>query len=119
MKHVWNFAMVYFPLSKEDTHVETQKGTIAYKLMEKLNNGGKLTKEEKDWICQGTMTATSVKHQVCVNGWAYDFRPFMKRYLINLYGHWEEKYAFSKKELQKVMGYYKGEIVEAPNRHKI
>lgn len=120
MKHVWNFAkVIYFPLSNEDTHVESQKGTKAFSLMEKANSGGRLSKEEKEWICRETMNATRVKNQVCVNGWAYDFRPFMKRYLINYYGHWEEKYAFSKKELQKVMSCYKGEIVEAPNRHKI
>ena len=119
MKHVWNFSTIFYPLSTEDTDVESQKGTKPFELMERLNNNGKLTKEEKEWICRESMNATCVKNPVCRFGWAYDFRPFMKRYLINYHGQWIERFAFSKKELQKVMSCYKGEIVEAHNKCKI
>ena len=36
-----------------------------------------------------------------LNGWAFDFRPFMKRYLVNQYGQWQEYYAPNKSLLRK------------------
>lgn len=33
-------------------------------------------------------------------GWAYDFRPYLKKYLIKQYDHWQEYYAPNKTTLR-------------------
>lgn len=36
-------------------------------------------------------------------GWAYDFRPYLKKYLVKQYGDWREYYAPNKTALRKTI----------------
>jgi hypothetical protein len=36
-----------------------------------------------------------------LNGWAYDFRPFLKLYVVKQYDHWQEFFAPNKTLLRK------------------
>jgi len=36
-----------------------------------------------------------------ISGWAFNFRPFLKRYLVKQYGQWQEYYAPNKSLLRK------------------
>lgn len=70
--------------------LETLRDTNVYKIMEKLNNGEKLTRDEKNSIC-------SQNGIVQRSGWEFNFAPYMKNYLVKLkYYGWEEYNAFDK-----------------------
>jgi len=34
-------------------------------------------------------------------GWAYDFRPWLKRYVYEVYGNWQEAWAINKTHVRK------------------
>lgn len=36
-------------------------------------------------------------------GWAYDFRPYLKKYLVKQYGQWHEYYAPNKTKLKNIL----------------
>lgn len=66
----------------------------AYKAMEKLNAGGKLTREEKDGL-QGAFNwyGCGIKLQ----GWFFDFTPYLTKYLVkNKFYGWSEQWGFDK-----------------------
>lgn len=48
-----------------------------------------------------------------VNGWAYDLKPYLKRYLYKHYGIWMEAYAPSRTLLRKSTHGRITEIIEA------
>jgi hypothetical protein len=47
-----------------------------------------------------------------LRGWAFDFRPFLRRFVYKQYGHWEEVYAPNKTALRDVIPECITEIVE-------
>ena len=81
-------------VSWDATPEEIIKETRYYKLIEKLENGEKLTRLEKDSI-------HSLNGVVKQGGWMFDFRPFMKTYLVKDECYkWRELYAFDKTSLR-------------------
>lgn len=36
-------------------------------------------------------------------GWSYDFKPFLKRFLVKQYGNWSEYYCLNKTTLRKLI----------------
>lgn len=91
--------------------LETYKQSIAYVTMSKLHKGEKLTRYEKDYI-----TTSSVFHMGSIRlmGWRFDFRKYMKRYLVKIYGQWNEMYAFDKTSVRYALGAGVTEIHEIP-----
>lgn len=77
--------------------LEELQDTFAYKIMEKLNNNEKLTREEKNKLCYDIDNGI-VKRQ----GWCFNFRPHLKSFVAkDKYGDWREYYAFDKTSLRE------------------
>jgi hypothetical protein len=74
--------------------------TFVYKVKEKLVNGEKLTREEKDRIVSSSHFN---KGLLKYGGWCFSFTPYMKTYLVKQYDRWEEYKAFDKTSLRKIL----------------
>ena len=59
---------------------------------------GKMSAAEKQQIFDNTRGYKGSYRQ---GGWQWDFRPFMKRFIVNTYGDWEAVYAFNKTNIRK------------------
>ena len=97
------------------------KATREYAIMEKLERGekvdvGELTFFSELWNPKGYLCGV-----VRCMGWLYDFRPYMKRYLVHdKYYGWREIYSLNKTAIRKLScaPSHILEIVEIPNRDK-
>ena len=69
--------------------LETLQNSRAYKLRESLNNGGKLSREDKNWITR--------------EGYYFNFSDVLKRYFVKQYGHIFECYAVDKTALRSAL----------------
>jgi hypothetical protein len=89
------------------------KDSIAYKAKVKLLNGEELTRYEKDYI-----TTSSFFHHgfYRLMGWSFNFKMHMKRYIVNVYGQWNEMYAFDKASVRYACGSGVSEIHEIPTK---
>ena len=88
--------------------LESHKGSFSYTMMEKLNNGENLTREEKNklaaCICHDGVTKSM--------GFRFDFRNAVKNYVVKQYGSWHEYFAPDKTSLRKVLSGRIQKIVE-------
>lgn len=57
-----------------------------------------LTKEEKQEIFDKTREYKGVYK---LAGWSFDFKKYMKRYIVNHYDNWSVIYAFSKENIRE------------------
>lgn len=80
--------------------LETFENTLVYKAKEKLLNGKKLTREEKDKIVSSFTFKNGV---IKMGGWAFSFRNEMKTYLVKQYDSWQEYMAFDKTSLKTIL----------------
>ena len=90
---------VYKFVSWDAPDLEGLCNSVAYRLLNKLNNNEKLTRDEKDnGIFKELFhieTYRTGKYKL--QGYVFDFSPFMKRYLVNhKYFGWREIRAFDK-----------------------
>ena len=88
MKNVTKFVAWEVP------ELDELKECRAYKAMAKLNNGGKLTREEKDGLQNAfNWYGCAVK----LYGWLFDFTPYLHKYLVHhkVYG-WSMQYGFDR-----------------------
>lgn len=84
----------------------------AAQLMEKINGGGLLNREEKNYLTRAIKSDIFSRCGISVMGWRYDFSAVLKRYLLNQYGHWYELYAADKTALRHAVYGRIHEIVE-------
>ena len=79
-------------------------GSRAGLLKNKLDAGEKLSDTEWVWLTERINTPAFVsKGCVSVLGWCFDFRAWVKVYVVKRYGQWEEWYAPNKTILRKSM----------------
>ena len=83
--------------------LETLQGSRVYKLREHLNNGGKLNREEKNWITRNVRESTYFKRGIALRGYHFDFSDVLKRYFVKQYGHIQEYYAIDKTALRSIL----------------
>ncbi len=98
MENVFKF------VNHEIPALEELKGAPAYKLLEKLNRGEKLSREEKSGsIFQELWHAeTYYTGRYKLMGYIFDFSPFMQTFLVKLKYHgWQEVKAFDKTSIRK------------------
>ena len=74
--------------------------TLPYRAKVKLLNGEKLTREEKDMLVSSMFYNFGI---IKIGGWAFNFQPYLKKYLVKQYGSWQEYRAFDKTSLKKVI----------------
>ena len=77
------------------------KPSKAYILREKLNNGCKLSIDEKIWINEQVRNNSRFSKAIPVMGWKFDFSDVLKTYVVKQYGQWCEYYAMDKTSLRK------------------
>ena len=70
-------------------------------LMEKINAGEALTRDEKNFITKAVNHNSFFKQSIPVAGWAFDFSEVLKRFVIKQYGQWHEVYAVDKTAIRK------------------
>lgn len=81
----------------------TLQDSRVYKLREHLNNGGKLNREEKNWITRNVLESVYFRRGIALSGYHFDFSDILKRYFVKQHGHICEYYAIDKTALRSVL----------------
>ncbi|MFH6973156.1 molybdenum ABC transporter ATP-binding protein [Neisseria sp. 23W00296] len=68
----------------------------AAELMDKINRGIPLDREDKNTLTRGVNDNFFFKRAIPVCGWAFDFSDVLKLFLVKQYGHWYEMWATDK-----------------------
>ena len=79
------------------------KDSKVYRLREHLNNGGKLTREDKNWLTRNVIESIYFKRGIALSGYHFDFSDILKRYFVKQYGHIAEYYAIDKTALRSIL----------------
>ena len=87
----------------EVSSLENLQGSKVYGLRTKLNNGEKLSREEKDWLTRNVNSNTYFKSAVPLQGWMFDFSDILRTYIVKQYGHWAEYKATDKTALRSFL----------------
>lgn len=77
--------------------------STAFQLRSKLNNGGTMTREEKDWLARNVHDNTYFKRGVSLGGYCFDFSDVLHAYIVKQYGRWTEYFAPDKTSLRKIL----------------
>ena len=94
--------------------LETNCAFKAYLLRVKLNRGGTMSREEKDWLCEAVNSNTYFRTAIPVMGYRFDFFDVRKKYLVKQYGQSAEYYAPDRTSLRKHLYGRINQIVEIP-----
>ena len=98
MKNVYKF------VEYDIEDLENYSNSKAYKIMDKLNNGIDLSRDEKTGGIFDELYYYDTYHTGIYKlmGYMFDFRPYMKKYLVNVkYSGWVEMYNFDKTSVRK------------------
>ena len=71
-------------------------GHYAANLMDKINRGIPLDREDKNALTHGVNNNSFFKRAIPVCGWAFDFSDVLKLFLVKQYGRWYEVWATDK-----------------------
>ena len=84
---------------KTTVNLEDFKGAKVYELRRKIDNGEKLTRDEKNWI---TEKLNNMYSKTCIPlmGWLFSFEDVVKRYWILQYGQIFERYGIDKTSIR-------------------
>ena len=96
----------------EVPELDTLQDSKVYRLRHKLNNGGKMNREEKDWLTHKVNHNTYFKSAVPLQGWKFDFSDILRTYLVSQYGQWTEYRAADKQALRNMLYGRIDQIVE-------
>ncbi len=94
--------------------LENLRESKVYLLRVKLNRGERMSREEKDWLCEAVNSNTYFHTAVPLQGWRFDFFDVLKKYLVNQYGQWAEYYAPDRTSLRAYLYGCINQIVEIP-----
>ena len=89
-------------------------GSKVYLLRLKLNRGERMSREEKNWLCEAVNSNTYFRTAVPLQGYHFDFFDVLKKYLVNQYGQWTEYYAPDRTSLRAYLYGRINQIVEIP-----
>lgn len=92
--------------------LEQLQDSKAYILRLKLNNGEKLSREEKNWITEEVNKSCSFKYSIPVLGWAFDFSDVLRLFLVSQYNTWIEFRAVDRTALRSILHGRVDRIVE-------
>lgn len=79
------------------------KDSKVYRLRELLNNGGKLNREEKNWITRNVWESIYFRRGIALSGYRFDFSDVLKRYFVKQHGQVAEYYAIDKTALRSTL----------------
>ena len=96
--------------------LENLRESKVYLLRVKLNRGERMSREEKNWLCEAVNSNTYFRTAVPLQGWRFDFFDVLKKYLVNQYGHWAEYYAPDRTSLRAYLYGCINQIVKIPKQ---
>lgn len=94
--------------------LESLQASKVYLLRVKLNRGERMSREEKDWLCEAVNSNSYFRTAVPLQSWRFDFLDVLKKYLVNQYGQWAEYYAPDRTSLRAYLYGRINQIVEIP-----
>ncbi len=71
----------------------------AYRLRKHLNDGGRLNREQKNWLTQAVNNNTFFKQGIPLMGYRFDFSDVLRCFYVKQYGQIQEYYAADKTSL--------------------
>lgn len=83
--------------------IDNVKGSRAMLVVEKLDAGIKLTPIDQLWLTENVNNNTYFKDSVPVLGVRFNFKNFLKTYVVKHYGQWNEYKAYNKTSLRKYL----------------
>ncbi len=89
------------------------KGSMVYNLREKLNAGGTLSRDEKNWITENVNHNAYFKSAIPLRGYRFDFSDVLRTYIVKQYGRWTEHRAIDKTGLRAMIYGRIEQIIEA------
>lgn len=92
--------------------LEELKEAKAVRLRRRIDNGGRLTRREKDWLTDAVNHNTYFKRAVPVRGWCVPFTDVLRRFLVRQYGNWQEMWAPDRTAIRNTVYGRIEEIVE-------
>lgn len=92
--------------------LEELKDAKAVRLRRRIDNGGRLTRREKDWLTDAVNHNTYFKRAVPVRGWCVPFTDVLRRFLVRQYGNWQEMWATDRTAIRNTVYGRIEEIVE-------
>ncbi len=70
-----------------------------YRLRKHLNDGGRLNREQKNWLTQAVNNNTFFKQAIPLMGYCFDFSDVLRCFYVKQYGQIQEYYAADKTSL--------------------
>ncbi|WP_028896456.1 hypothetical protein [Prevotella sp. HUN102] len=92
--------------------LESLSNSKVYLLRAKLNRGERMSREEKDWLCEAVNSNTYFRTAVPLQGWRFYFFDVLKKYIVSQYGRWPEYYAPDRTSLRAYLYGRINQIVE-------
>ena len=99
----------------EVPELDTLQDSKVYRLRHKLNNGGKMNREEKDWLTHNVNFNTYFTAAIPLMGGNFDVSDVRRPSLVCQYGRWSEYQAADKTALRNVIYGRIDNIVELQN----
>ncbi len=92
--------------------IESLKDAKAVVLRHRIDDGGLMTRQEKDWLTEAVNTNTFFKNAVPVQGWRIPFADVLRRFVVKQHGQWREIWAVDKTAIRNTSYGRVDEIVE-------
>ena len=102
----------------EVPELDTLQDSKVYRLRHKLNNGGKMNREEKDWLTHNVNFNTYFTTAIPLMGWKFDFSDVLRPYLVSQNGRRSEYQATDKPALRNEINGRIDNIVEHQNGNR-
>jgi hypothetical protein len=84
-------------------NLEALKDSKAYQLRQRLNDGGKLNRSEKNWLTEAVNHNAYFKQSVPLQGWCFSFTDALRHYWVKQYGQITEYFAVDKTALRSIL----------------
>jgi hypothetical protein len=75
----------------------------AYRMREQLNDGIKLSRDDRNWLTEAVNLNSYSKCGVPVMGWMFDFSDVLRKFWVKSYDQVAEYYAVDKTSLRKTI----------------
>ena len=83
--------------------LESLAGSKAYILRKRLNDGGKLSREEKNWITHEVNHNTYFRDSIPLLGYRFSFFDILNTFVVKQYGRYTEYMAVDKTSIRSML----------------
>ena len=90
-------------VSHDVPNLQSLEHSKAYQLREKVNNGQKPNREEKNWLAEQVNRNAYFKKAIPLMGYRFSFEDVLKTFLVKQYGDWHEYNAPDKTSLRAML----------------